>query len=260
MSIEYAAGHHDYRRAALRNAPAWVRRKLGLDDHEDDNRAGETASHFDPPPGPPPHAWSAAGRGRSGGGTRLTWDPDSPHRPGAITARVWLVAAHGDASARSIRSDRPETIAPRAFGTAAALNREGLVPLVGLGHSGFPLARLSRGLVAHDTDVGLVLRWQPDLGNIMHRQAVEKIERDRWGCSVKFTSTPRNLSRLPSVDVVTKALLHHVALVEHPAYRGAIAMIFRQSHIADDREIAEQLARVVREAKFAARRTWGTCA
>lgn len=269
MSIEYAAGQHDHdiRSAALRNAPGWVRRRIGGENSHDEPPTGGavlgvwqrepdgSARRIYEPPGPPPRTRSAEDRGRSGNGAAVTWSPTSPHRPGALTTRVWLVAAHGDAMAAAIDLPRSETIAPAAFGKAADLNREGLVRLVGVGHDGFTLSQLGRGLVAHDSEVGLVLRWTPDQESVLHREAVARIEAGA-GCSVYMTHRRSDVVRLPAVDVVTRAALIHVAIVPRNAYRGAIAKVFRQSHVADEAEMREQLARVVREAKFSARHTW----
>jgi hypothetical protein len=266
-SIGHGRSERDLRAGALRSAPEWVRRRLGgaasppADDvtppafwgvweHNADGSYRQLAG----PPGPPPPKGDAAGHGRSGGSPNVWWDPRSPHRPGALTTRVWLVACHGDADRLHIGRGKWETIDKRAFGTAEALNKEAIVPIQ-LGHRGFPLARLGRGLVAHDTDVGLVLRWTPDMDLIGHRDAVAKIEAG-WGCSVSFRHKLRDVGSLPSVDVIRRAILAHVAIVEKPAYRGAVALVFRNSRNADEREIEEQLARVVREAEFKAKRTW----
>ncbi len=268
MSVEYATlGREiDHRSAAIRNAPAWVRRRLGaisptplaegvpgftILEHQPDGSLRHVS-------GPPVDLGYLS---RPAGGSCIRWDPRSPHRPGALMTRVWCVVAHGDAAARSIGERRNETFTRAAFGAVDKLNKSIGWSLM-LDHDGPVLARRGSqrgGIVAHDSEVGLVLSWSPDLDNRQHVEALDRIEKDGWGCSVRFSHDRSDVLTVPgqNLNVVYRARLIHVALVNKPAYRGAIAMVFRNSHREDKDEMREQLAKVVGQAKFAERRAKG---
>jgi len=167
--------------------------------------------------------------------------------------------SYGDAPAAAIGKALPETIARGAFGPAEQLNRErgwGLTighdtPLIAFGGP----AGEGR-LVAHDTDVGLVLAWEPDMARRDHKEAVRMIEAGA-GASVLMSVRERSTLRVGNpITVVSRARLINVAIVDRPAYRGAVAMVFRGSRRNDSGQLREQLAAVAREARRKAVRLW----
>ena len=265
-SIEHASIEHAANRgieAMLRRAPPWVRSRVNAARQRSGLAPLDRQDEDDP------------------GRVRVWWDPDSPHRPrggsllinpptggkaasprsagGGLVDRVLLVVAHGDATAASIGKALPETIARGAFGPAEQLNRERGWGLT-IGH-GAPLVAFGGPagegrLVAHDTEVGLVLAWEPDMARRDHKEAVRVIEAGA-GASVLMQVQER--STLPvsnPITVVRRARLLAVAIVDRPAYRGSVAMVFRGSRRNDSGQLREQLAAVAREARRKAVRLW----
>lgn len=255
MTIEYAAAGDRHVRAVMERAPPHVRAAI--------NRA-RVRSGLRPIALPEPPA------GGDRWATSVCWDPDSPRRPtrgpglvtpssragrGPLIDRVLLVVAHGDAPGRSIGRGLPESIARDAFGPADVLNRERGWGIVSPGHGGPYVAFGGPRLRAIDSEVGLVLAWDLDRTDARHREAAELIEKG-WSCSAFMRVDQRR--KLPGpIEVVTRARLINVALVDRPAYAGAVAMLFRSSWRDDPGQARDQLAAVIREARFRERRRWG---
>ncbi len=173
--------------------------------------------------------------------------------------RVFCVVFNGEAPPDRTGKCRSLATAPDAFGRAATLNSEFGWSL-NMGHDGPVLTYggEKRGLVAHNTEAGLVFEWRPRMDDPAHRDAVAKIEKG-WGCSAQYSYIPRNLTQLPSagVDVLRRGRLIHVAVVDRSACPGSIAMVFRGSRRGDRDQLREQLAKVVRQSHFAYRRSRG---
>lgn len=238
--------------AAVRRAPAWARDAVNRARH----RAGLREIKVDPSP-------------RSIG-PRVYWDSTSPHRPrggelevtprgmgrSPLVDRVLLVVAHGDASAQAVRRSMPETIARGAFGPADTLNGERGWGLVAPGHDGTYLAFGGRpDLRAHDTDVGLVLEWIPDVSRGDHSAAINMIEAGA-GASVLMKVLQRRALPGP-IEVVTRARLVNVALTHRPAYGGSVAMIFRRVDRDDRDAFRRHIKAVASRAQWCDRRRRG---
>lgn len=263
MSIEYAS--YDDRRiggqggaaASLRNAPAWVidrvnvaRARCGLPQignaRQDDHRESVPSVRWDPASKHRPAGAALTVSGGAAGSTR-----------GRQLTRVMLVCAYGTARAADIRRRRPESIMRDAFGTADELNRDRGLGITA-GHGGAYLAFVGPALRALDSDVGLILSWLPDMSRVDHRQAVEAIERGELAASVNMIVRER--STLPigqTTDLVKRAKLLNVALVPNPAYRGAVAKVFRNSWEHDAGELRKQIDAVIGQARFAERAARG---
>ena len=241
-----------YMEAAVRRAPAWARDAVNRARH----RAGLREIKADPSP-------RAIGPG-------VYWDPTSPHRPrggglavtprgvgrGPVVDRVLLVVAHGDALAKAVRRSMPETIARGAFGPADTLNRERGWGIVAPGHEGSFVAFGGRpDLRAHDTDVGLVLVWEPNASRADHAAAVRMVE-DGARCSVLMQVMDRRTLPGP-IDMVTRARLVNVALTHRPAYGGSVTMLFRRVYRDDPDAFREQLAAVAGRARWYDRHSRG---
>lgn len=240
---EYAAAERATMQA-IRTAPAHIRRAINR------ARIARGLTTIDEMPRP-----------ASGYAPRVCWDPRSPHRPAGSSLRVQrtgdraiLVVAHGDAPAHCVRRDLPETIARHAFGTAEELNAEKGWGIVAPGHDGIYVALAGSSLRAVDTEVGIVLVWDLDRSKDGHTKAAAMIERG-MGPSVLMRVKSRRI--LPGVEMVTRARLINVAIVNRPAYGGAVAKVFRDVPIDDAARLREQLASVVREAKFREHRRQG---
>ena len=210
-------------------------------------------------------AWGAVARG-PGGFTA----PDSPRakqargpvppaatRTAARVDRVLAVVAAGRARARDIGGDLDEIISQRAF-SAEQLNREAGW-LAKDGHEPRPgsiLAMRGDRLRAHDTPVGLVIEWIPDLSRSWERDVFRRIRDGATGVSAAFNyrrSDVREM-RLPDrVRVITKAELMHVAIGlprDGGAVRGAVARAFTGRPVGPD-SLAADIAEIVRASRWA---------
>lgn len=171
------------------------------------------------PINPPPA--TAADPARNGvGRRRLAAD--------AVADVVWLLPTYGKAD-RVIGRDRPERIMANAFGRPDELNEAAGWHLRN-GHHGHAIEFVGERLRAFPSTYGLALLWTPDMARKDHRDAVAAIESGRDAVSVEFTNAKR--STVAGVDHITAATLRHVALLldgSKPAYRGAVAKVFRQA-------------------------------
>lgn len=210
-------------------------------------------------------AWGAVARG-PGGFTA----PDSPPakqargpvppaatRTAARLDRVLAVVAAGRARARDIGRDLDEFISLRAF-SAEQLNREAGW-LVKFGHEPRPgsiLAMRGDRLRAHDTPVGLVIEWIPDVSRSWERDVFNRIRDGATGVSAAFNyrrSDVREM-RLPDrVNVIQRAELVHVAIGlprDNGAHAGAVARAFTGRPAGPD-ALADDLAEMVRASRWA---------
>jgi hypothetical protein len=263
--IEHASIHergHAYAEAALRHAPARIvsrvnaaRARCGLPP------IGGTAGHDD----------------RGGGRLGVWWDPDSPHRPRggglavgsrlaappASLTRVLLTPVMMDASARNVGRSLPEAIAPRAFGTAADLNRGGGWSLRN-DHTGPVFDYAGPQLRAIDSPHGLAVEWLPDMRLPWNRDAVAAIEAGRDAVSVSMLIHERRVAHLPHpVELIVRATLQHVALLLEPGdrgcYPGARARVFRDSRPDDRAQLSDQLRSLHSTCTRRARECGGRC-
>jgi len=265
--MEYAAqGEERYVASAISRAPAWVRNRvnatrisrgltpvLSSREYHQLAQAAKAATEDDD-------------AGRCGvwldNGGRLI-PASSRRRPsiatprssrGPLVCRVLAVAAYGDASARSISRELPEMVARTAFGPAEQLNRERGWDLRN-GHEGPRFQVAGPRLRAHDTPVGLVVEWLPDLTLPWCRDAVKAIEEGRNAVSVSMTILTRRLSRLPHlVEMVMEARLDHVALLlegnQTPAYVGARAKVFPAVFRDDPAELRKNIDAAIDRARW----------
>jgi hypothetical protein len=157
--------------------------------------------------------------------------------------RAVLVVAGGEAPAWTTGLLRPERLVRGCFGSVDELNRSpGWLLRIGHGHREGPLLQLAGPrLRAIDTDAGLAVEWLPDLSRTDHVEALRLIEAGH-GCSAKFIPTQRIDAN--GASLVTRGLLIHVALVERPAYRGAVTRLYRDRPATDD-ELRRQIAATV---------------
>jgi len=237
-----------YAERSLRHAPAHIVRRV----NEHRRRAGLTQIATPRPEPTGPGVWvldKRSGRLVPASAARMVGTTSrSPTRatPTRVVERVIILPCPSftDAPCRNIGSMLPETISPRAFGTAADLNRERSFDLR-LGHHGPRLALPGEALRCHDTAAGLVIEWIVDSRMPMAREAREAIKRG-CGVSVAFPTT-----------TVTRATLLHIALLDEdrPAYPAACAMSFPGSRVGNDDELRRQIDKVVREAAFRWRRS-----
>jgi hypothetical protein len=158
--------------------------------------------------------------------------------------RAILIVAGGEAPAWTTGLLRPERLVRGCFGTPDELNRSpGWLLRIGHGHREGPLLQLAGPrLRAIDTDAGLAVEWLPDLSRTDHVEALRLIEAGH-GCSAKFIPTQRIDAN--GASLVTRGLLIHVALVERPAYRGAVTRLYRDRPATDDernRQVAATVA------------------
>lgn len=190
-----------------------------------------------------------------------------PARPAAVRSappvfvdRVLAVVGYGFARAGDIGRAFDEIIDRRAFGTADELNAQSGWAIKD-GHEAAPCSLLAlRGdrLRAHDSEIGVVLEWEPDPSKPWHREVFRRIEAGAIGCSPAFESTERDrrYSRLPHLcTVVMRARLMHLAIGlprDGGAHRGTVARTFRarKGHAGD---LARDIAAIVDAAKFAER-------
>tara|TARA_Y100001963_G_scaffold152218_2_gene236597 strand:- start:137 stop:613 length:477 start_codon:yes stop_codon:yes gene_type:complete len=103
------------------------------------------------------------------------------------------------------------------------------------GHQGgsVPLARVSAGTITFENDPGVGLRFRASLPESRAdvREALER--RDVEGVSIGFVTkrdskrTPRPRTPYLYWRTVEEAVLDHLAIVEKPAYSGAIASLAR---------------------------------
>lgn len=221
----------------------------------------------------PPHIQRAIARARTarglpamleptaptGRGPSVVWDPRSPHRPRGASRvcrtgdRVVMIVAHGDAPAAAIGRNLPEAIARHAFGDT--LNSELGWGIVGPTHNGPILALVGPRLRAHDTEVGLALTLDIDPADARHGEVLRLVER---GLRPSVLMKVYSRRALPGpVEMVTRARLVNVALVDRPAHAGAVAKVFRNVAIDDTAVLLEQLEAIVRAARFAENRRHG---
>jgi len=207
----------------------------------------------------------AAAAGGADTGPGVFWDPASPHRPrGAVKItpprraarkaprrlvdRVLIMPTFHDAAAEDLGHDLPETVAPRAFGTAAELNTAGRWSLRD-DHSGPAFDYAGPRLRAIDTEHGLVVSWEPDLRLPWARDALAAIEAGRSAVSVSMLIDERRVFRLPRpTTTVIRARLDHVALLlrgQLGCYPGGRAKVFRSSWADDAAELRRQIAALV---------------
>lgn len=190
-----------------------------------------------------------------------------PARPAAVRAappvyidRVLAVVGYGLARGSDIGRDFDELIDKRAFGTADELNSE-VGWAIKFGHEAAPGSLLAlRGdrLRAHDSEIGLIVEWEPDPSKPWHRDLFRRIENGATGCSPAFEHSERDrrFSRLPHwVTVVMKARLMHLAIGlprDGGAHRGCVAKAFRARKGNRD-DLARDIAALVKAAQFAER-------
>lgn len=270
--MEYAAaqGEDRYVSSAISRAPAWVRDRVnatrisrGLSPvlsareyHQLAEAANVARAAAEQAEGKRCGIWVNGPGGRlipaTGRKTPAIATPRSSKGP--VVCRVIAVAAYGDASAPSIRRELPERIAANAFGPAEQLNRDGGWDLRN-GHEGPRFQVAGPRLRAHDTPVGLVVEWLPDLSLPWCRDAVKAIEDGRNAVSVSMTIFARRLSRLPQlVEMVTEARLDHVALLledgKTPAYVGARAKVFPAVFRDDPAELRKNIDAAIDRARW----------
>jgi hypothetical protein len=190
-----------------------------------------------------------------------------PARPAAVRAappvyidRVLAVVGYGLARGSDIGRDFDELIDKRAFGTADELNAE-IGWLVKDGHDPKPgsiLAMRGDRLRAHDSEIGLVVEWEPDHRLPWHRDLFRRIENGATGCSPAFEHSERDrrYTRLPHLcTVVMRAKLMHLAIGlprDGGAHRGCVAKAFRARKGNRD-DLTRDIAAVVQAAQFAER-------
>jgi hypothetical protein len=248
-----------YAERSLRHAPAHIVRRVN--EHRRRRGLAEIAAPRPEPTGP--GVWivdKRTGRLVPASAARTISSSRSPARatPAKIVERVLILPcpSFSDAPARNLGAMLPETISPRAFGTAADLNREKSFTLQ-FGHHGPKLAYAGEALRAHDTPHGLVIEWILDGRMPMAREARQAIKAG-CGVSVALKVHESRTMRLPfPTTTVTRATLYHVALLDEdrPAYPAACAMSFQGSRVGDAGELKRQIDKVVREARFRWRRS-----
>jgi phage head maturation protease len=249
---------------SLSRAPAHIRRRVN--EHRRRSGLAEIAVPRQEPTGP--GVWVMRdGRLVPASAARTIGSSSSPVRPtpkrnanavAAIVDRVLILPCPSftDAAARNIGSTLPETIAPRAFGAAADLNRERSFDLR-MGHHGPRLAIAGAALRCHDTTHGLVFEWIVDGRMPMAPDALRAIKRG-CGVSIAFKAIESRTVRLPlPTNVVTRATLYHVALLDEdrPAYAAGAALTFPRSRAGDAEQLRKQIDALVAEARFRWRRS-----
>lgn len=245
-------GRNDSLQASLRNAPAWVvarvnqaRRQVGL-----------------------PEIMTTRHRVADLRGPFVRWDEKSPHRPRAggtgmsvlrsiadpLVTRVLMTVSVGQTRAGREDQPIPRTLSVGAFGSARQLNSEIGWTLVGPGHDGAILALAGEQLRAHDSPVGLILEWLPDMGRPDHLEAVRAIEAGTSGVSARYVVKESRRTRLPMpCEIITRAHLVHVALLgkgDQPGMPGSRAKVFRGVRRNNHGELTRHLDDVIALARF----------
>lgn len=200
-----------------------------------------------------------------GGGTEVLIDPRSrlapktgrplpsgfwPASAAVVTiTRVWMLPMAGTARARSTGRSYDERICRGAFGLAADWNATPWI--LRDDHGGMPLAAAGPRLRAVDTAMGIAVEWLADPRRIDHADALRRLEAGH-GCSLSFAGAERIISR--GVELVTRGTMLHVAIVDRPAYSGAIARVFRDRPAGPaerQRQLVETVAAAMRAADAA---------
>jgi hypothetical protein len=167
--------------------------------------------------------------------------------------RVLMLAAYGDASAHDVRGTMPECIARDAFGPAAELNASRGWTLRA-GHEGHLLQASGDRLRAHDSPVGTILEWWPDLTHPWALEAVRAIEAGDNAVSVGMLIDERRTIRAPRpMALVTRARLLHVALLRgtvRPSYAGARSRVFGMVDFDDDTLLRQHIDQVIERGRF----------